>query len=38
MTYEEQGQRQDDATSARLDEQVAEQVRRVLANPRRTRR
>jgi hypothetical protein len=37
MTYEDQDRRQDDSVKQAA-EQVAEQVRRILANPRRTRR
>ena len=37
MTYEDQDRRQDEA-AAQADEAVVEQIRRALANPRRTRR
>jgi hypothetical protein len=37
MTYEDQDRRQDDS-GTQAAEEVAEQVRRILANPRRTRR
>ena len=37
MTYENQDRRQDDA-AAQAEESAAEQIRRMLANPRRTRR
>jgi hypothetical protein len=37
MTYEDQDRRQDDA-AAQAEEPIVEQIRRMLANPRRTRR